>query len=181
VRGHDLLRTYGTQGLQTPLSLENGELVETERWAKTSGDSEAPRHRPWVGKVADPVPPGLDDVEPGCPAFDGLSWARGELVAARHVGEDHLFCGDHEPVDREGGGVTRGEIEDHAGLLEDGGTVGRSEVLDGVWQLGRLSAGGEEHSSDDDHDEPEPEGEKDQSVGRLRHAFMVRRAGTLSS
>jgi arsenite oxidase large subunit len=31
VRGHDLLTTYGTQGLQTPLSLENGELVETVR------------------------------------------------------------------------------------------------------------------------------------------------------
>ena len=31
VRGHDLLRTYGTTGLQTPLSLENGELVETVR------------------------------------------------------------------------------------------------------------------------------------------------------
>jgi len=31
VRGHDLLATYGTQGLQTPLSLEAGELVETQR------------------------------------------------------------------------------------------------------------------------------------------------------
>lgn len=30
-RGHDLLREYGTQGLQTPLSLESGELVETAR------------------------------------------------------------------------------------------------------------------------------------------------------
>ncbi|MGI9622417.1 MAG: molybdopterin-dependent oxidoreductase, partial [Acidimicrobiales bacterium] len=29
--GHELLREYGTQGLQTPLSLENGELVETVR------------------------------------------------------------------------------------------------------------------------------------------------------
>jgi len=29
VRGHDLLRTYGTTGLQTPLSLEGGELIET--------------------------------------------------------------------------------------------------------------------------------------------------------
>ena len=31
VRAHDLLRTYGTTGLQTPLKLENGELVETVR------------------------------------------------------------------------------------------------------------------------------------------------------
>jgi arsenite oxidase large subunit len=31
VRGHDLLATYGTQGLQTPLKLENGELVGTVR------------------------------------------------------------------------------------------------------------------------------------------------------
>ncbi|MEE8486390.1 MAG: arsenate reductase (azurin) large subunit [Acidimicrobiia bacterium] len=31
VRGHDLLATYGTQGLQTPLKLEGGELVETVR------------------------------------------------------------------------------------------------------------------------------------------------------
>ena len=31
VRGHDLLRTFGTKGLQTPLSLEGGELVETVR------------------------------------------------------------------------------------------------------------------------------------------------------
>ncbi len=31
VSGHDLLRSYGTQGLQTPLKLENGELVETVR------------------------------------------------------------------------------------------------------------------------------------------------------
>ncbi|MGI9602750.1 MAG: arsenate reductase (azurin) large subunit [Acidimicrobiales bacterium] len=30
-RGHDLLRTFGTQGLQTPLALEGGELVETPR------------------------------------------------------------------------------------------------------------------------------------------------------
>ena len=30
-RGHDLLRTFGTTGLQTPLSLANGELVETAR------------------------------------------------------------------------------------------------------------------------------------------------------
>jgi hypothetical protein len=29
--GHELLTTYGTQGLQTPLSLEGGELVETVR------------------------------------------------------------------------------------------------------------------------------------------------------
>ena len=29
--GHDLLRTYGTTGLQTPLRLEDGELVETIR------------------------------------------------------------------------------------------------------------------------------------------------------
>ncbi len=31
VRGHDLLRTFGNTGLQTPLSLEGGELVETVR------------------------------------------------------------------------------------------------------------------------------------------------------
>ncbi len=31
MRGHDLLRTFGTTGLQTPLSLEGGELVETVR------------------------------------------------------------------------------------------------------------------------------------------------------
>ena len=31
VRGHDLLATYGTQGLQTPLKLEGGGLVETVR------------------------------------------------------------------------------------------------------------------------------------------------------
>jgi arsenite oxidase large subunit len=31
VSGHDLLRSYGTQGLQTPLKLENDELVETVR------------------------------------------------------------------------------------------------------------------------------------------------------
>jgi len=30
-RGHDLLAEFGTQGLQTPLKLENGELVETVR------------------------------------------------------------------------------------------------------------------------------------------------------
>ncbi len=30
-RGHDLLREFGTQGLQTPLRLVDGELVETER------------------------------------------------------------------------------------------------------------------------------------------------------
>ena len=30
-RGHDLLREFGTQGLQTPLKLEGGELVETPR------------------------------------------------------------------------------------------------------------------------------------------------------
>ncbi|MEE9414723.1 MAG: arsenate reductase (azurin) large subunit, partial [Acidimicrobiales bacterium] len=29
--GHDLLRTYGTTGLQTPLKLEGGELIETVR------------------------------------------------------------------------------------------------------------------------------------------------------
>ncbi len=31
VRGHDLLRTFGTKGLQTPISLEGGEFVETVR------------------------------------------------------------------------------------------------------------------------------------------------------
>ena len=31
ISGHDLLRQFGTQGLQTPLKLENGELVETAR------------------------------------------------------------------------------------------------------------------------------------------------------
>ncbi|MDH3755295.1 MAG: arsenate reductase (azurin) large subunit [Acidimicrobiia bacterium] len=31
VRGHDLLRTFGTTGLQTPLGLENGELTQTVR------------------------------------------------------------------------------------------------------------------------------------------------------
>ncbi len=31
VRGHDFLRRYGTQGLQTPLRLEGGELAETPR------------------------------------------------------------------------------------------------------------------------------------------------------
>ncbi len=31
VRAHDLLRTYGNTGIQTPLSLENGELVGTLR------------------------------------------------------------------------------------------------------------------------------------------------------
>lgn len=31
VRGHDLLRTYGTEGIQTPIKNEGGELVGTER------------------------------------------------------------------------------------------------------------------------------------------------------
>ncbi len=43
VRGHDLLRTFGTTGIQTPLKLENGELVGTTRlhedkkWKSNSG------------------------------------------------------------------------------------------------------------------------------------------------
>ena len=43
VRGHDLLRTFGTTGIQTPIKLENGQLVGTTRlhedksWKSDSG------------------------------------------------------------------------------------------------------------------------------------------------